>query len=307
MAEFQASGERMREAAKWLVAIFGAIAGILIAGTQLSSIGSLPVGTRLFFAIAGASVALVGVLCVVWLLLGIMLPSHVALDEVAYDLTDCTKKKPLPSFLRSNPSVLLPYNSLGHLLGANKIAIKSKDSALRKYYQALKSCGDETNSAVEKRETIAKAATAQAAQVDRDIGYVAKLLTVVQLRSRFGTVPKIGAFLGASLAAIGIGVFAWAANPPEEETAPGLALAGATLSGAGLAGVEMANADLTGAVLDGANLVGANLNGADLTNADLTGADIRGTSLDGVTWSNTTCPDGTNSDDHKSTCEGFLG
>ena len=45
----------------------------------------------------------------------------------------------------------------------------------------------------------------------------------------------------------------------------------------------------------------ANLTGADLTNADLTGAD-----LNWVIWDDTTCPDGTNSDNNGNTCENNL-
>ena len=41
--------------------------------------------------------------------------------------------------------------------------------------------------------------------------------------------------------------------------------------------------------------------GADLGYANLTGAN-----LDGVRWINTTCPDGTNSDDNGNTCENNL-
>jgi hypothetical protein len=53
---------------------------------------------------------------------------------------------------------------------------------------------------------------------------------------------------------------------------------------------------LTNADLSGANLTNASLEGADLEGADLTGADLTNAFLGSVTWSNTTCPDGTNTD-----------
>ena len=56
--------------------------------------------------------------------------------------------------------------------------------------------------------------------------------------------------------------------------------------------VNWAYMDLSNAYLFNANLIGANLSNADLFDADLTGAD-----LTGVNWNDTTCPDGTNSDD----------
>jgi hypothetical protein len=45
----------------------------------------------------------------------------------------------------------------------------------------------------------------------------------------------------------------------------------------------------------------------DLTNANLAGSTLQGASLGGVKWSNTLCPDGTNSDAAGSTCVGHLG
>ena len=98
-------------------------------------------------------------------------------------------------------------------------------------------------------------------------------------------------------------------------------LSGADLQGANLNGADLRNVDLTGAVLRGANLshadltgaklghavlTGANLNGDDLTNADLSGAVTTGANVGQVTWSNTVCPDGTNSDADGGTCKGHL-
>ena len=40
----------------------------------------------------------------------------------------------------------------------------------------------------------------------------------------------------------------------------------------------------------------------DLTGADLTGANLHRADLTGVIWSNTTCPDGTNSNNDGGTC-----
>jgi hypothetical protein len=96
----------------------------------------------------------------------------------------------------------------------------------------------------------------------------------------------------------------------------GLDLSGAYLPGTNSSGADLSNANLNeanlaGAYLANANLSGANLNRADLTVAILTGANLTGANLnratlDGVAWSNTTCPDGTNSDNNGGTCIGHL-
>ncbi|HYA09012.1 MAG TPA: alkaline phosphatase family protein, partial [Gaiellaceae bacterium] len=85
--------------------------------------------------------------------------------------------------------------------------------------------------------------------------------------------------------------------------------------------VDLANADLShrnlehenlsGAILTGANLEGAHLEGGFLPNANLTGADLRHADLrhadvSGVIWSNTICPDGSNSNADGGTCLGHL-
>lgn len=131
--------------------------------------------------------------------------------------------------------------------------------------------------------------------------------------------------------------------PHEGIDLSGCDLAGANLTGTDLTGADLANADLTRAnlsVQDGsvpaANLTGANLTDANLTNAygaqiNLTGANLTdanltdpafqdvnftNANLDGATvngglvfgtWSNTTCPDGTNSNNDGDTCANNLG
>ena len=64
----------------------------------------------------------------------------------------------------------------------------------------------------------------------------------------------------------------------------------ADLTGANLRDANLTNSDLAFANLTGANLTGTNLTGANLRDANLTGANVAK-----ARWSNTTCPDGTNS------------
>jgi len=85
---------------------------------------------------------------------------------------------------------------------------------------------------------------------------------------------------------------------------------GANLTGANLTGVNLNNANLTNANLTNANLTNANLTNANLSGANLSGADLddattSNADFNGVKWSNTTCPDGTNSSTNSpKTCTG---
>ena len=83
-------------------------------------------------------------------------------------------------------------------------------------------------------------------------------------------------------------------------------LSGANISNASLQGANLKGAFLENANLQNANLRGANLEGADLTGANLAGAVLKGANTKKVTWSNTTCPNGTNSTSDGGTCRDHL-
>jgi len=92
-------------------------------------------------------------------------------------------------------------------------------------------------------------------------------------------------------------------------------LTNTTLTNADLDKANLTNADLSAASLDSANLTDADLQDAtlgitDFSDANLTDASLAGATYPGMytptftgtTWSNTICPDGTNSNDDGGTC-----
>ena len=83
-------------------------------------------------------------------------------------------------------------------------------------------------------------------------------------------------------------------------------LHGAHLEYTNLSNANLSNANLHYAYLHYANLSNANLEYADLSQAILVGAILVGADLTGVYWHDTTCPDGTNSDENGDTCENNL-
>ena len=84
-------------------------------------------------------------------------------------------------------------------------------------------------------------------------------------------------------------------------------LAGTNLSGNSLSGGTFGGVDFTGANLSGVVANPGVFSTANFTNANLTGADLSGAIVVGAVWSHTTCPDGTNSDQHDGTCVGTPG
>jgi len=79
-----------------------------------------------------------------------------------------------------------------------------------------------------------------------------------------------------------------------------------------LGAANLTDANLTGARVD-ALLLDTNLTGANLTDADMTGSELYFDNhqdkaiLTDVVWSNTTCPDGTNSNSDGGTCDNNQG
>ncbi len=93
----------------------------------------------------------------------------------------------------------------------------------------------------------------------------------------------------------------------EGDNLPEANLKGANLQGANLQKANLQGANLNGVHGSGANFAGANLEGANLSKANLTGANLsgantKGANLNKITWSNTICPDGSNSNSDGGTC-----
>jgi phospholipase C len=86
----------------------------------------------------------------------------------------------------------------------------------------------------------------------------------------------------------------------------GAFLANVSLTDAQVQGTNLQGANLSGANLRGATLRGTNLDGADLTNANLAGATLQGDNVNRVIWSNTICPDNSNSSSDGGSCKNHL-
>jgi uncharacterized protein YjbI with pentapeptide repeats len=85
---------------------------------------------------------------------------------------------------------------------------------------------------------------------------------------------------------------------------------GANLSGVRAAGASIQSVNFAGANITSADFSGAQINIVNFTNASLTAANFSGATFlnpSGVTYSNTTCPDSSNSDSNGGTCAGHGG
>jgi hypothetical protein len=305
IAELQRAADGVRSAAKWLAASFGAIGAVLVAGSQFSTIGRLSWhNARLYVALAGVAIALWAVARVLWILFDVMMPSQMSLSTLAGE-----SGRVLRNYLDERPEALLGFSDLSSLDRDYRRALEDRLRTYLAYCDLVLETGDEKAAGVKEAMGKAIAADAKLNVIDSTVGYVVKLVSVEQLRNLLQN-NKWGIFRAAVLVAVGIGVFAWAANPEEKKQSPAATtvhlrnahLEGAQLSLAQLTGADLHGAHLERAVLVGANLAGADLSGSYLVAANLRGGDLRRAKLQDVTWGDTTCPDGTTSNAHEDGC-----
>lgn len=87
-------------------------------------------------------------------------------------------------------------------------------------------------------------------------------------------------------------------TPPADAAAQQRAIVVSYDASANLHNMDFTAANLSHSVFRNAVLTGVTFTSADLSNVDFTGANVTAKSLSSAIWHNTTCPDGTNSDDN---------
>ncbi|WP_305789308.1 pentapeptide repeat-containing protein [Symbioplanes lichenis] len=272
----EVANNRIRDAAKWLVASSAAVGAAMLAGSQLSDIGELPPAlpdsvehARLWVAVLGAVLALTSVVFAIWTAVRILLPQLIHLSDLA-EAWDAPGRAmaPVVQQFRRNPKYLQGFPAPAELA-------RRREELVR---QQREEAAEPTDPA---------RVVAAIADVDERITAVEDIATHEALKTQFGRAMR-RFVAAAAIAATGIVAFAWAANPPDKTPV-----------------ADLRNGRFTGSVLRDADLTNAKLDHADFTGADLTGADLTGASVTGVVWSRTICPDGTRSD-VDGTCAGHL-
>jgi hypothetical protein len=309
------NSERIRDAAKWLVASFAAVGAALIAGSQLSSIGKLPACwdftatcLRLPVALGGSILALAGVAWAVWTAVLLLVPNTMPISDLKVAWEKGGEKSPLQKYFRANPVYMQGFKDLSDVESTEQTAYAAFDK-LEAAYDAAKDDAE--------RDRIAGEMEVQQAEINDILARseaVVSSANFVLLSNNFKSRALWRLLAAAVVAALGIGIFAWASNPPSQPKP--VVMAKLDLAGIDLSGAQLRNADLSGTNLSDGHLVAtdlreADLSGADLTRADLTaanlqGADLTNAALADVVWDATTCPDGENSDQVGGSCEAHM-
>jgi hypothetical protein len=209
--ELNASSDRIRETAKWLVATFGAIAGALIVGLQLSDIGQLEGADQVAATIA-AFAALVAVIMIVALATVVLARPRVPLGELSSNGSG--KYKRLREALDRNRSLYAGFTSVSKLVDKveeewakqfNAWSVKNKSNASAEERALAEKEFEETKKVLPELNML----------IDRLMSYArAEDLRLVFERVRNAIIAL------AIVVALGGVVFAFVNDAPEEEETP---------------------------------------------------------------------------------------
>jgi hypothetical protein len=222
---YQPASDRLRKTANWLAGILAAVATIMLAGSQLSSIGSISFARdpwRLVAAVASSLIVVVAVAYDVSLLISIQMPSEGSLGPIraaASNLNSSLAKLVAEdSGLRDGRTTLTEflddYEEAREDLHQAEMDVRSATIAAR---------GSLGKSAHEKADATLAAAKVRKSDAKAYIDEMRPhMITLAQLSSYLGLRDRLLAarprILFAALAAASFLVlFAWAVNPPKLE------------------------------------------------------------------------------------------
>ena len=269
------SRELVRSASKWFIAGLGGIGAVLVAGSQLSSVGARdPATPRFWVAIVGVGAGLLAIMWAMWRVVDVLSPQPWSFEDIVSAWGEDGSRTPheraarreVGEYLRTHPTALGGFSSPSQILDLYK---ESEPD----------------------REGLDDLVALMDAMLDK--------AATVSLQARFQSLRwQIAA--GVLLGATGIIAFAWAANPADP-VQPKPSLVNAVLTNADLSGASLRNVDLTGA-----DLTGADLTGADVAGAVLDEVTWGGTTCPDGTNSDANAPANASSTGAKGSCVGHL-
>jgi hypothetical protein len=209
------ASDRIREALKWLITTFAAIGAVLVAGSQLSSLGTLDTGSGRFVAAAvGIVLGFIGIAIAIWRTAVILVDgSYVTLSGLVRQ----PQSSPLDKLIRQNSDLLQGQaTSVMELRDRWIAATHQRKLAFDDYYN---------NPGSAELMSRAEVASAKLAIIDRAVSNLLDVASFETLRlSAKRNLPWI--FAGVLSAALGIVLFAWAANPRPTQAQAATASAG---------------------------------------------------------------------------------
>lgn len=209
---------QLRDVAKWLIAAFAAVATVMLAGTQLSSLGKLSTDhpTRLAVAAVAASVVVLATARSIYLL-STVLPFDVSGMQ---GLLESAREQPMRGIVEADSGMRAGRSSVAHLLADYRVARSAQRVAmvlragLQREEAEHAEPPPELRARLDHARRLEKVADAEVQALRGPVQALIQLKGYLRVRAQFDDV-RGGVMALAVLAAAGIIAFAWAANPPE--------------------------------------------------------------------------------------------
>ena len=193
---------QIREVVKWLIAAFAAVGVALAAGSQLSDIGHLS-DWRLFAAGGGIFLVLVGVALAILKAVRALTPEPISLKE----LVESSEHKAVRDKVASDRTLLLGHGgSVAEIQCELNRQNEEETSAWAKFAQ---------NENDKEALKAAERASANRLATDEAVGWLLEFARYTEISHLFKR--SLWWMTGAAaVAALGIGLFAWAAHPEDK-------------------------------------------------------------------------------------------
>ncbi len=218
---YQKGVDQIRSTATWLIAAFAAVATVMLAGSQLSSVGKLTMADdplRLWTALIAAFVAVGATIYAIFGLTNVLAPVMASLGALR---VEGASESPLAKLAADDSGLLAGRTDVPALLDDYETQRKNQFSAFSDQTKAHKELDEAINDDAKKFASIRSiAADKRRDRADAEVGVLRKtvvaltqLSAYLQVSSRFEKERTKVIWSGAA-AAIAIIAFAWAANPP---------------------------------------------------------------------------------------------
>jgi hypothetical protein len=220
---YQPAADRLRQTTTWLAATLAGVAAIMLAGSQLSSIGSISVTAdpvRLIIAIASALIAIAAVGWAIYVLTNIQMPSEGTLGPIreaaANPNSRLAKLADADSGLRNGRPTLTAF--LDEYQGVRQQQCDAERDVQSAMDRVEGAQTDDEKAGASHALTVARAhkqrADARIAELRPTMVELAQLVSYISLRDRFSA-GRRWVFTAALIAAASLVCFAWAANPSQ--------------------------------------------------------------------------------------------
>ena len=195
------ASDRIRETAKWFAVSAAVLGGVVAAGLQLTDIGKLGVNTgRMWLAVGGAAVAVAGALTILWVVVDTMTGRATSLHEIA-------RKAPAGATKAvQDPTLLASYGTVSEIETEYLDAVEKR----RRAYEDVRAHPDEQSLI-----NVANLSDNRFVAIDQVVGPLLDVVSYQRLAHSWKR-ARIGIVIGAVAATLGLGVFAWSANPPPD-------------------------------------------------------------------------------------------